>query len=245
MAPQIDLHLSEGVLQRFQQTKDFVNGRVHSLTNSAQQVGESFKETATQATDRVIDTATTTIEQGLHTAEQVKNTTSAAVQTAIASSLNDWLTQHPIFFRLFQIFGWATNHPIISFVILLFMVALVWSIIKAIIHLIETASWSILQFPLKLIQALITVIFLYSTKLGKLTFEKMRVAKKADNVTTLIPAISPTIYEDKQQRLAEISRRLKVIQHEQNELLQEAADLIGADAIDIQVEEITFNNSRN
>lgn len=245
MAPQIDFHLSEGVVQGFQQTQDFVHQRIHSLTTSAQQVSESLKQTATQATDRVIDRATTTIEQGWQTAEHVKHTTSAAVQTAIASSVNDWLTQHPIFLRLFQILAWATNHPIISFIILLFIIALIWSIIKAIIHLIETTSWSILQFPLKLFPALITATFLYLTKLVRFAVAKMTVEKKTDNVTTIIPEISPTIYESKQQRLAEISQRLKVIQQEQNQLLQEAADLIGSDAIDIKVEQITFNHSRN
>jgi hypothetical protein len=249
MTPQIDLHLSDGVLQHFQKVKGFVNERVHSLTNSAQQVGESLKETATQATDRVIDTATTTLEQakgsleqGLQTAEQVKNTTSVAVKTALASSINDWLTQHPIFLKLFQILGWAANHPIISCVILLFMLALVWSIIKAIIRLIETASWSILKFPLKLLQALMTVIL---TNLGRFAVQKINFAKQSDNDKNLISIISPTIYQGKQQRLAEISHRLKVIQKEQDELLQEAAELISGDTIDINVEEITFNNSRN
>ncbi|AFY32221.1 hypothetical protein [Calothrix sp. PCC 7507] len=233
MAYQIDIHLPDKVLQRWQQTKDLVNASVQSLTNSAQQVGKSLKETATQATDKAIDSAATTLEQAkdslsesLQTAEQIKNTTSVALQAAIASSINDWLAQHPLFFRLFQILGWAANHPIISFVILLFMLALIWSIIKAIMRLIETASWSILKVPIKLLQTLIQVSFLSLSKLSSLAVQRITGVQATDNVKVLLTENSQPIYQDKQQRLAEISQRLEAIQKEQKQLLDEAAELI-------------------
>jgi hypothetical protein len=243
-----DIHLPEIILQRWQQAKDCVNTSVHSLTNFAQQASQSLKETATQATDRAIDKATTTLEQAkgsldqsLQTAEQIKHTTSVALQTAIASPINDWLAQHPLFFRLFHILGWATNHPILSFVILLFIVALLWSIIKAIIRIIETASWKILQVPLKLLQALIQVIYRYLSKFVNLAVQKNKGALPTDKITFLIPEHTPTIFQAKQQRLAEISHRLEAIQKEQNELLQEAADLIAVETVDFKIQEIKFN----
>ncbi len=235
MTSQINIHLSNGVLQRLQNVKDFVGGSVNSLSNSAQQAGESLKTTATTTTDKAIDTVTTSLEQTWQTAEQFKNTTSGAVKDAMASSASDWLTQHPIFFRLVQILGWAANHPIISVVILLFALALIWSIIKAIVRLIETASWSILKVPLKLLQALIQVSFLSLTKVGSFAVQRMTATETIDNLPALLPEDSqPT----KQQRLAEISYRLEAIQKEQHELLQEAADLIAADTIDIEVSKI-------
>ncbi|QFS42876.1 hypothetical protein [Nostoc sphaeroides] len=235
MASQIDIHLSNGVLQRLQNVKDFVGENVNSLSNSAQQVGESLKATATTTTDKAIDTVTTSLEQTWQTADKFKSTTSGAVKDAIASSASDWLTQHPIFFRLVQILGWATNHPIISIVILLFALALIWSIIRAIVRLIETASWSILQVPLKLLQALIKVSFLSLTKVGSFAVQRMTATKTIDNLPALLPE---NFQPNKQQRLAEISSRLEAIQKEQHELLQEAADLIATDTIDIDISKI-------
>jgi hypothetical protein len=231
MASQIDIHLPNGVLERWQNVKTFVGGSVNSLSNSAQQVGESLNTT----TDRAINQVTTTLEQSWQTAEQFKSTTSGAVKTVLASSASDWLTQHPIFFRLVQILGWGANHPIISVVILLFGLALLWSIIKAIVRLIETASWSILQVPIKLLQALIKVSFLSLIKAGSFAVQQITGAKKNDNLAVLL---TENFQPNKQQRLAEISHRLEAIQKEQHELLQEAADLIAADTIDIEISKI-------
>ena len=231
MASQIDINLPNGVLQRLQNVKDFVGGSVNSLSNSAQQVRESLNTT----TDKAIDTVTTSLEETWQTAEQFKSTTSGAVKGAIASSASDWLTQHPIFFRLVQVLGWATNHPIISVVILLFVIALIWSIIKAIVRLIETASWSILQVPFKLLQALIKVSFLSVTKFGSFAVQRMTATETIDNLPALLPE---NFQPNKQQRLAEISYRLEAIQKEQNELLQEAADLIASDTVDIEISKI-------
>ena len=235
MASQIDIHLPNGVLQGLQNVRDFVGENVNSLNNSAQQVGESLKATATTTTDRAINTVTTSLEQSWQTADKFKSTTSGAVKTALASSVSDWLTQHPIFFRLVQILSWATNHPIISVVILLFALALVWSIIKAIVRLIETASWSILKVPIKLIQAFIKVSFLSLVKVGSFGVQRITATKTTENLPALLPE---SFQPNKQQRLAEITSRLETIQKEQNELLQEAADLIADDTIETTILEI-------
>lgn len=238
MTLEIDLNLPEEVWQRLQTAKEIVDQSVNSITNSAQQVGESLKETATTTSDKAINTVTASLEQSWQTAEQIKSTTSGAVTTAIASSASDWLTQHPGFFKLVQILAWAANHPIISLVILLIGLSLLGSIIKAIVRLIETASWSILQVPLKLIQAFIKISFLSLKKVGNFAIQTITDNKKTDTMQALLPVNYLTIYQDKQQRLAEISSRLEAIQKEQNELLQEAADLIGSDVIDVKVPEI-------
>ncbi|WP_298913081.1 hypothetical protein [uncultured Nostoc sp.] len=235
MASQIDIHLPNGVLQGLQNVRDFVGENVNSLNNSAQQVGESLKATATTTTDRAINTVTTSLEQSWQTADKFKSTTSGAVKTALASSVSDWLTQHPIFFRLVQILGWGANHPIISIVILLFVLALVWSIIKAIVRLIETASWSILKVPIKLIQAFIKVSFLSLIKVGSFGVQRITATKTTENLPALLPE---SFQPNKQQRLAEITSRLETIQKEQNELLQEAADLIADDTIETTILEI-------
>lgn len=240
----IHINMPEGVFQQFQQAKDFVNQRVSAVHESAQQVGESLHSSAQSAKDRAIDTVTTTfgqakssVEQSLQTAQQVQSTTTNAVEVAIASSVNDWLAQHPAIFRLLQILGWAVNHPIISAVILLFALAIVWSIIKAIGRLIETASWSILQVPFKLLQALVKFSFSSFTKVGGLAVSQLTSSKKSDIIGVLPPMTSEPVYQEKQQRLAEISQRLEKIQLEQNLLLQEAAELLASNTIDTKVQE--------
>ena len=241
----IGINLPEGVSQRFQQAKHFVNQSVNSLSQSAHQVGESWKQTATTATDKAIDTVTTSLgqakgslEQSLQTADQIKSTTSSAIETAVASSVNDWLVQHPAIFRLVQILAWATNHPIISLVILLFVIAIAGSIIKAIVRLIETASWSILQVPFKLLVVLSKASFLAFIKIGNLSLKELRGAKTDNTMLALSPATYQAINKDKQQRLAEITARLEDIQKEQKELLEEAAEIIAVDTIDIKIKDV-------
>ncbi|MGI8500344.1 MAG: hypothetical protein ACR2LR_04300 [Hassallia sp.] len=226
----LDINLLTQIFPRFGQAKDFVNQSVDSLTKSAQQVGESWKQTATTT----VEQAKSSLEQSWQTADQIKNTTSTVVESAIASSVNDWLTQHPAIFRLVQIFAWGTNHPIISLVILLFTIAIASSIIKAIVRLIETASWSILQVPFKLLFALIKVSFFYFTKLSNIALKKLTSHQPVKNLPALPPATSPEIYKDKQQRLTEISMRLETIQKEQKQLLQEATELLATDAIEMK-----------
>ncbi len=237
MASQIDINLSEEVLQRWQTAKSAVNQSVNSINNSAQQFSQSFKETANTTTDQALDTVTTTfekakdsIEQTWQTAEQIKSTTSLALQTAVTSSVNDWLHQHPAFLQLFHILNWAVNHPIISFIILLLVIALILSMIKAIIRLIQTASWSILQIPLKLIWAFLQVSFVSLTKFRAFNIQLVRDHKTTNKVVDF-SADPQSIYQDKYQRLSEISSRLAEIQQEQQELLQEAADLIATEKI--------------
>ncbi|WP_416212564.1 hypothetical protein [Nostoc sp. ChiQUE01b] len=235
MALPIEINLPEQVLQRWQTAKDIVNQSVNSLSNSVEQVGESLKAQATTTTNTAIDTVTTSLEQTWQTAEQLKSSTSGAIETAISSSFNDWLIQHPVILRLIQIVSWAANHPIISVVILIFALALLWSIIKAIVRVIETASWSILQFPFKLLQGLIKVSFLSLTQVGSFAVQRIKNTKTADNLSVLPPDNLP---KKKQLRLAEISSRLEAIQKEQHELLEEAADLIASDTIELKISEI-------
>lgn len=237
-----NINLSEKVFQHFQQTKDLVNHSVNSLTQSAQHIGESWKQTATQATSQAVDTVTTnfgqakaSLQETLESAQQVKSTTSAAVQTAISSSVVDWFEQHPTVMRLVQIFGWAVNHPIISLVILLFALAIAWSLIKAIGRIIESASLSLLQVPFKLLQAFVKISFLLFTKVSNLAVKQLNDTKTSDHIATLLPVASPQIHKDKQQRLVGISTRLEEIQKEQNQLLQEAAAILASEKIDVEV----------
>jgi hypothetical protein len=218
------------IFPRFGQAKDFVYQSVDSLTKSAQQVKESWQQTATTT----VEQAKISLEQSWQNADQIKNTTSKAVESAIASSVNDWISQHPAIFRIVQVLVWGSNHPIISLVILLLVIAIASSIIKAIVRLIETASWSILQVPFKLLFALIKVSFFSFTKVGNIVLKK----NTSDQPVNNLPALPPATYKDKQQRLTEITLRLETIQIEQKQLLQEATELLATDAIEMKKQDV-------
>jgi hypothetical protein len=151
--------------------------------------------------------------------------------------MNDLLNQNRSIFQLAQIIGWAANHPIISFVILLFILAIIVSIIQAIGRLIESASRSILKVPLKLILAIIKFSLSSFTQISNLAIKKLAGSHTSNNnIPILLPKNYPIILLEKQQRLQEISQRLAEIQKEQNELFKEASELLATSEIESEQE---------
>ena len=208
----VKISLPEGVFGGFEQAKDF-------LKETTQQIRESLAATGENAAN-IITTAT---EQTVQKADRLSGATSNAIQTAISDSVSEWLQANPVIFRLVQMLLWATNHPIVSLIILLFTVAIAWSLIKALGRLIEMTGWSLLQAPFKLGQVLLGVSAKSLGKFGGLA------VNKAGGVGEAGGAISGAGgAEDKQQRLAEISTRLETIQKEQNQLLREAASILAS-----------------
>jgi len=215
MEPQINISLPEGVSQSWQSVQDFVNQGV----NSAQQVGQSWQETAINTTNKAINNVTTNIDQAKDSLAQFKNTTSGAIESAIASSINHLLTEYPAISRLLHLLNWAVSHPIISVLTVLFSLAILWGIINAILRLLTTASFSLLTLPIKVITALF--------KFSYYTFNKItNYRTKANELVNI-----PNIYQYKQQRLVEISSRLEAIQQEQKKLLEEATKIINTDKV--------------
>ncbi|MBD2433902.1 hypothetical protein CEN44_07625 [Fischerella muscicola CCMEE 5323] len=146
--------------------------------------------------------------------------------------MNDWLSQNRSIFQLAQVISWAANHPIISLIILLFVLAIVGSIIQAISRLVEVVSKSILQVPLKLILAVVKFSFVSFTQIGSVAIKKLTNSQKNDhNLLVLPPANSQLMHVQKQQRLEEICQRLAEIHKEQQELLQEAKELLAKSEI--------------
>ncbi|MDJ0677828.1 MAG: hypothetical protein QNJ36_21005 [Calothrix sp. MO_167.B42] len=149
-----------------------------------------------------------------------------AMQNVIAYSINNWLQDNPGIFRFLHLLGWGVHHPVISLILLVFIIAILGSIIKAIIRLIETASWSIMQIPLKMLLAVLQLSWLSITKVSSLIVYSINQPAKADNLPTLEATDFPIIAADKQKRLGEISQRLTELNQEQEELLQEVNVLL-------------------
>jgi hypothetical protein len=206
---QLNPNLSERVIHRWQIVKDGIDQNLNSFTESVQ-----------QTTDNTQDY----LEKNWQTVEKITNTTAEVTQKAINTSIHDWLGQYPWIFKLLEIFTWGINHPVRGLIFLLFIIAIIWSVIKAIVKVIETASWSVLKIPFILLQKFLKFLWI--------TFRKVDIFQigKIQSNSETVRLISTNIYQDKQQRLAEISRRLEVIHEEQQALLQEAAKLMKSDS---------------
>ena len=236
-----DITVSETLLNRLQKTKENIEESLTFVTDKAQQLGDDWKQTATQNTQNTIDIFTNTVEETKDSLGE--NLQPLAVHSIINSSVTDWFEQHPAFLRIINSFNWAISHPIISLIIALFTLAILWSLIKAIGRLIESISVSILQIPLKLIQSLIKYSWLSLSKFSHFATKKITETKTANNTldhTSDIYQLQNTnTYQivscHKQQRLKHISFRLEEIQKEQQELLQEAADILDSEKINSSV----------
>ncbi len=217
MSLEVPQHLQQYLQNINQNTKQVVNNSIHSLAEKTQQASSSVRQITTETKTKAIDSVKGSLEQ-------IQQSTSTAIQTSVNSSVNDWLQQHPVIYQLVKFLGWASNHPIWGVVLILLVIAIAWSLIRALVRLIESASLSILKTPIKVIWLISNYIW---QLLRKFTISNWNNLKNT-NQAEIIPLIdvNPNIVKDKQTRLAEISVRLTKIQNEQNELLAEAAELL-------------------
>lgn len=148
--------------------------------------------------------------------QDFKNTSSQAMQSAIAASASEWLQAHPVLFRILSSIIWSIDHPIISFLFVVLTVAITFSIIKALNRLLEMVGLSLLQAPFKLIKTGLKLSWLGGLGVQQKFNNKNIANKHADIITP----------QNSQQRLAEISLKVQLLQKEQNELLQEAANIL-------------------
>ncbi|MEA5593622.1 hypothetical protein [Rivularia sp. UHCC 0363] len=225
----LDITVPETLIQRLQQTKEAVKENFNDFT-------DDWKQTAIQGTQNAMDRFNNTIENTKASLEQ--NLPQVGIQNVLTSSVSDWYDQHPAFSKVITLFNWSISHPIISFILIVFSLAIFWSLIKAIGRLIESASLSILQIPLKLFQALIKYIWRSLSKFSNFTTQKNTDTKILEK-TSKHQIQNITAYQivpcSKQQRLKDISARLEDIQREQQELLQEAADILDSERINSSV----------
>lgn len=164
------------------------------------------------------DFLTTTTDRLQAKTEQLKHATSDAMANAIASSTHDWLQAHPVALQSTNIILWAIDRPIISLVLLLIASAIAISIIKAINRLLEIAALSLLKAPFWLSQSLIKL----GWQGGSATVNHWFALKEAENLPATVVAVQ-------EQRLGEISTRLKELQQEHDELLQELIAIVGSE----------------
>lgn len=214
---------------------------VDTVKVTTQQAKASIAETTHTVVDKASAIAASTqtsvgekFEQSKESLAQIQDSTSQAVQIAIASSTNSWLQTHPSILRLLQILDWATDRPILSLVIFLFTLALIWSLIKSIGRLFELAWLSILQVPIKLSKLFIQACLMLIGKSSSLLLKPLTGHPNTKTAALLSSAPEP-IHQNKQQRLLEISQRLEALKQEQDELLQEAIALLNSKTKDSEL----------
>ncbi len=169
------------------------------------------------------DFFTTTTSNFQAATQELTDTSSVAMQNAIAqartqgfaTSVTNWLQAHPVIFRFFNTIIWAIERPIISIAILVLTIVISLSIIKALNRLLETVGFSLLQAPFRLI-----------ARGFKLSWWGIRQNPHKNASNLAVNNANVIITHNPQQRLAEISQRLQVLQKEHNELLQEATAIL-------------------
>ncbi|MBD2136244.1 hypothetical protein H6F32_01295 [Anabaena sp. FACHB-1237] len=172
-----------------------------NFTQEIKQNIENLQHNLQNTTTETIDKSKVFLENKWHISETIANDILSTMITSMTHTFNNLLSNHPHIGQIVHIVTWGINHPVRGMIILLLVIAIIFSIIKAIMRVIETASWSILKVPFILLKGSI----LGSFKLWKKT---------------------RAVQQTKEQRLLEINRRLGELHTEQQQLLAEASQLI-------------------
>jgi hypothetical protein len=203
MTIQVDNELQQKIYYSLDQVRDVLFKAADRLQATTQQAKDTLAETTEKAVNAV------------------------DIQTAIASSISHWLQEHPAILRLMQTLIWATEHPIISLISLLFIIAIAWSLIKAIGRLIDKTATTLLQTPLKIVQTAFIFVASSLGGLGNLALNKLPLHQTTEQLT--LHQTSALIIKDQHQQVAEISTRLEALQQEQNELLKVLMEILARD----------------
>lgn len=206
--------------QAFTNLNQVTNKAVESVSEVTEKAKGALSETTAKALTTVTETrnqavnsvteatdkAKASLENTIQQAESLNHSLSEGIQSAISSSLNAWIYDHP---RLV----WLVNHPLQTAGILLLILFLFSGLLKAVSSLTEKLWLFFLQAPFKLIQ------FIFA--LGSQSPGKVK-------ASGLVATNSNEIYtsSDRQERMTNILSRLDKIKQEQDLLLQELATLI-------------------
>lgn len=196
-----------------------------SILERAKDLLDTAGDTVSQAIDRV--TTTTQAAAG-----NVADRAIAPIASKQTTLFQNWLEAHPTMERALQILNWAFDRPILGVIILLFSIAIAWSLIKSIGRLFENFWLSVLQIPLKLGYFLVRASWRSLNKLAPRL--KLNFSLNQGDRLQILPASDPQINSsESSQRLLEISARLAILNQEQNELIQEALAILDSTQIDV------------
>ena len=150
------------------------------------------------------------------------------MQNAVTFSINNWLEKKQELLRLLKLLDWSTHHPVISSIIILFIITIVFTLIKVIIRMVENTILSIIHIPLRVFLGIIRAGWSSTNKFTKLILKNIEQIKKK-----YFPATSKynnsIISTMEGKKMSEIYQQLTELNKQQEKLLQEIHNILEQD----------------
>lgn len=198
-------------LESVSQITEKAKGAVSETTTKALTTITDTTNHAVNSVTEATDKAKLSLENTIQQVDTLNQSLSEGIQSAISSSLNIWISNHP---RLV----WLINHPLQAAGLLLLIIFLFSGLFRAISSSSEKLWLFFLQAPFKLIQFIFGLGY---KSLGNVKASGLVAMKSNENLTT----------RERQERITHILSRLDKIKQEQDLLLQELATLIKSDKL--------------
>jgi hypothetical protein len=178
--------------------------------------GDSFSHAIAKMTSTTQNAADTLADKAI-----------APLTSTPATFFQRWLQAHPTIERLLHILNWAADRPMTSLILLLFLIAIAWSLIKSIGRLFENFWLLVLKIPFKLGYFLLRFVWRSLNKLSPRFIPKS--PRNQIQQMQILPFSNAQFDRtERQQRLLEIATQLAVLNQEQNRLMQEALAILGS-----------------
>jgi len=207
------------ISDRISQGLDFFKDARETTIDYYFETTEKVKNSLSEASDRAI---TTTLDRTSQISDNVNDLTRKAIESAIDSTIKNWLNEHPIFL-------WLVSHPIWGLIIFIFVVFLIFGLFEALTTLIKSIWIFIFKIPQKLIKKTVNLTIISCQNIGYQIWppnssqNKLKLTKIGNK-------------SDRQQRIAEILERLEQLKQEQDRLLTEIAQMLETETHQTQQE---------
>lgn len=150
------------------------------------------------------------------------------MQNTITSFINNWFEKKQELLRLLKLLDWSTHYPIISSIIILFIIAIVVTLIKVIIRMLENTILSMIQVPLRIFLGIIKAGWSSTKNFAKMIFKNIeRIDKKKFSATS--KSNNSIIVTMEQKKMSEICHQLTELNKQQEKLLQEIHTILDQD----------------
>lgn len=148
------------------------------------------------------------LQDTIREAGTLSDAASTALQNAMSATVKEWVQSHPFVF-------WLVAHPVVAIALFFALTLLLLGLFQALGSLVKDLWLVILKSPVKIISS----IFSFSSQPPR-GISGFALKKNAGSGVESMSLES-------QERLANILNRLEVLRQEQNQLLQEAAAILG------------------
>lgn len=207
-------NISETTNQTVEVISQTTGNAVSNVSEITAQTKEVFAETtqkltdsASIATNQAVKSVNGIAENIIQTRENLSYRITDVIQNYISPAIAEWIDSHPLMI-------WFLNHPLIALVAGLFVISIVLGFLQVISNLGKSLFLFILTSPFNILKSIWRSI----NKSNSVE------PKFSDKNLTLIDYSTKII--SNRQRLDRILIRLEEIKSEQNQLLQEASDIM-------------------